>query len=381
MESFIRQKCKAFVAIVFPAFLCVVACTQDAYDISRGIDREVTLFTDEVSLPIADIGPLSPKQLLGDVDLGSTLGNVFKEDGEGYLVVEKEETIYTNPVLLLFMTALDPTKPMDVSVDDFTACPGASLESPAAMGFTPDLQEFSLYAMNPLTEEISVSGKVTLSTLAPEAFDKVPVAAGSNEGELFRATLDGQSIMDVCSMENMAIHLPASFLEKDPLEGWSSVSLGYRYKAYLAFGTDFPMQIPIPVNDLDLPIGQYRVKDVLLSMEVSNEIPVTLVLESVDVKVKETDEEGNEKTVVCDDVTITPGLTIASGFNGSPVVSPLAVSIKAREGTIPDIAGLQLNLSVKVPTGEGDKRLNMNQSISIKNLRATVSGGITIPGL
>ena len=51
------------------------------------------------------------------------------------------------------------------------------------------------------------------------------------------------------------------------------------------------------------------------------------------------------------------------------------------EGTIPDIAGLQLNLSVKAPTGEGDKRLNMNQSIRFNNLRATVTGGITFQSL
>lgn len=364
------------------ALLCAIACSpQDAYDISRGIDGEMTLFTDEVSLPLADIGPLSPKQLLGDVDLGSTLGGLFKEDGEGYLVVEKEETLYNNPVLLLFMGVTDPTQPLDIHIDDFTGYPGAAAESPANLGLTPAMQAFSLYAANPLTEGIAVSGKVTLSTLCSETFDKVHVAAESNDFELYHKELDGQGIIDACSLENMTLHLPASFLEKDPLGGFSSITLGYRYKAYLAFGTDLPMQIPIPVNDLDLPLGQYQVKEAVLSTEVSNEIPITLVLESVEVQVKETDEEGNVKTVVCEDVSITPGLTIASGCNGAPVVSPLAIRIKAQEGTIPDIAGLQLNLSVKAPTGEGDKRLNMNQSLRFNNLRATVSGGITIQGL
>ena len=364
------------------ALSCAAACSNDAYDISRGIDKEMTLFTDQVSFPIADVGPLSPKQLLGDADLGSTLGNLFKEDDEGYLVVEKEESIYSNPVLLLFMTVSDPTKPLDVKIADFTGYLGALTESPANLGLTAARQVVSLYAENPLTEELSVSGKVTLSAQAKEGspaktlysrdFDKLTVAAGSKDAELFSAELDGQSILDVCSLENMVLHLPVSFLEKDPLGGWSSIALGYRYKAYLAFGNDLPMQIPIPIKDLNLPLGQYRVKDVLLSMEVSNEIPITLVVESVEVM---------SNDVVCDDVSITPGLTIASGSSGSPVVSPLAINIKAKEGTIPDISGINLNLSVKAPSGEGDKRLNMNQSISIKNIRATVSGGITIQGL
>ncbi|MBR5906156.1 MAG: hypothetical protein IKZ51_06855 [Bacteroidales bacterium] len=364
------------------ALLLLWSCTNMDYDISRGIDKECTLFTDEVSLPIADIGPLSPKQLLGEVDLGSSLGGLFKEDGDGYLVVEKEETIYSNPVLLLFyMSMANPTQPLDVNIDSFTGYPGAPAEGPAGIGFTPALQEFSLYAVNPLTEKITVSGKVTLSPLSSEVFDNVSVAAESENFELFRKEFAGQSIIDVCSMENMVLHLPASFLEKDPLGGLSSITLGYRYKAQLALGTDFPNSIPIPVNDLDLPLGQYRVKEVLLSTEVSNEIPITLVLDSVDVMVKETDDEGNVKTAICDDVSITPGLTIASGCSGAPVVSPLAITIKAKEGTIPDIAGLQLNLSVKAPTGEGDKRLNMNQAISFNKLRATVSGGITIQSL
>ena len=368
----------------FPIILALPllwSCANMDYDTSRGIDKEMTLFTDEVSIPIADIGPLSPKQLLGDVDLGSTLGGLFKEDEDGYLVMGKEETIYSNATVFLFMMALDPTQPLDLNIDDFTGYPGAAAEGLAGMGLTPARQEFSIYAVNPFTAAMAVSGKVKLSSLSYESFEKVPVAAETNDGVLFHKEIDGQNIIDVCSMENMVLHLPASFLEKDPLGGWSSVSIGYRYKAHLALGQDFPAQIPIPVADLNLPIGQYKVKEVLISAEVSNEVPVTLVVESVDVMVKGTDEEGNEKDVVCEDVSITPGLTIASGSSASPVVSPLAISIRAHEGTIPDIAGLQLNLSVKAPTGEGDKRLNMNQSISFNNLRATVAGGITIKSL
>ncbi|MBO4340158.1 MAG: hypothetical protein J5835_01845 [Bacteroidales bacterium] len=360
------------------------------YDTSRGIDKEMTLFTDKISIPVADIGPFSPKQLLGDTDLGSALNSLLKESEDGYLVVEKEETFYSNSVFYIYyMSLANPTQ--DVEIDDFTGYPGNSADTPADLGLTPVIQEFSLFAINPLTEGISVSGKMTLSTkekedapantLCSEVFDNVSVAAESNDYEYYHTALDGQGIIDVCSMEEMILHLPASFLEKDPMGGLNSISLGYRYKAHLAFAKDFPAQIPIPVDDLDLPLGQYKVKDVLLCTEVSNEIPITFVLDSVDVMVKETDEDGNEKTVVCDDVSITPGLTIASGCSGTPVVTPLAISIKAQEGTIPDIAGLQLNLSVKVPTGDGDKRLNMNQSIRFNNLRATVSGGITFQSL
>ena len=367
--------------IILLALPLLWSCENMDYDISKGINNEYTLFTDEVSMPIADIGPISPKQLLGDTDLGSALDGLLSESEDGFLVVEKEETFYTNAVLLIHMSALDPTQPQDVSIDDFVGNPGTCTETIDAFGLTPVSQEFSLFGINPLTEAITVSGKVTLSTLEPQIIDNAPVAAESLNCEFYHTELDGQNIVDVCSLENMVLHLPGSLLDKDPLGGFNSISLGYRYKANLAFGNDFPAQIPIPIDDLDLPLGQYKVKDVLISTDVSNEIPITFVLDSVDVFVKEADENGKEKTVLCDDVFITPGLTIASGCSGAPVISPLAISIKAQKGTIPDIAGLQLNLSVKAPTGGGDKRVNMNQSIRFNNIRATVSGGITVQGL
>ncbi|MBQ3984708.1 MAG: hypothetical protein II636_05195 [Bacteroidales bacterium] len=63
------------------------------------------------------------------------------------------------------------------------------------------------------------------------------------------------------------------------------------------------------------------------------------------------------------------------------MVTPLEIVIKANQGTIPDIGSLSLSLAIKAPTGAGDNRLNMNQAVYFNNLRATVSGGITIQGL
>ena len=367
--------------------LLAVACSQEAYDLSRGIDREVTLFTDQVSMPVADIGPLSPKQLLEKADIGSMLENFFKVDEEGYLVAQNEETVYSNPVLMLQMGMAHPSQPTDVDIPDFSGKPGEPTEGPSDMGLMPALQVFTLYAVNPLTEEMGVSGKLTISakaedenpekTLFTKEFNHAGVTAKSENFELYRATLEsGADVMDECKLENLILHLPASIQEKDPLGGWSSISLGYRYKAYLEMGVDFPIPIPIPINNLKLPLGQFKVKDVLLLTEVSNEIPITLVLESVDVMTSDT--EGN--SVECEDVSITPGVTIASGCTGAPVITPLAVTIRAKEGTIPDITGLQMNLSLKAPAGAGDKRLNLNQTITFNHLRVKVSGGITIQG-
>ena len=117
-------------------------------------------------------------------------------------------------------------------------------------------------------------------------------------------------------------------------------------------------------------------------MDVSNEIPISLELASVKVLVKQMSEKGREVLVPSEDVTVTPGLKVNSGRSGNPVISPLEIVIQAKEGTtIPDISGLELELKIMAPDGDGDKRINMNQSVSFNNIRAKVSGGITIPNL
>lgn len=364
---------------VFCIFALITACKHDEYDITRGIDTQVTLFGDEVSLPIADIGPITPKQLLGDIDLGETLGGMFKEDEEGYLVVEKEDFLYSNPVLLLYMGLEDPTQPSAVSVDDFSAAPGESLTTLDGLGLTPALQEFSLYAGNPLTDEMAVSGKIMFSEgLDSQTFSKEVIPAQADNATFFQTSLTDGNTMGEVHAEQMTLHLPANVLEKDPLGGWSSISLGYRYKAYLALGSDFPEGLEFPIDNLNVPLGQYKVKEARIRAEVSNEIPLTLVLENVEVMTKETDQEGIEQVVVCDDVSVTSNITISCGSSSSPAVTPIDIVIKADEGTIPDIAGLRLSLSVKAPVGVSDHRLNMNQAVSFNHVRATVYGGITL---
>ncbi|MBR1869587.1 MAG: hypothetical protein IJ799_05940 [Bacteroidales bacterium] len=68
----------------------------------------------------------------------------------------------------------------------------------------------------------------------------------------------------------------------------------------------------------------------------------------------------------------------AAGSPGKPSVSPLRIGIKATEGTIPDISGLRLYLRFLAPQGVEDKRLGNNQELNFNNIRATISGGITL---
>lgn len=375
----------ALLAVVLPA---VCGCLHEEYDISRGIEKEVTLFTEEVSLPLGNIGPITPKTLIEKAGIGDVLKSFVQEDSESYLVVEQSGEVYKNWVMMLSMTnPANATSPIDVPVSAFSGKPGSSMTGVQGLGLSLSPQVFTLIAENPLTEDIALSGKLNMSTaalgdqpaktLVSKEFSKTKIAAGATRAEVIReAVTDGQSVGSF-GLDGLTLHLPASIMTKDPKNGLGAFSLDYNFKGYLSIVTDFPAGIPFDVNDLNLPLGQYRVKEAKIMADVSNEIPITLVVEKINVLVK----EGDKSPAPLETVTVTPDITIKSGSTGKPVTTPLEIVIKATEGTLPDISGLRLSLLIKAPTGDGDKRLGMNQNVYVKNLRATVSGGITIKGL
>ncbi len=357
------------------------SCENMDYDISKGIDKEITLFSDEVSVPVGDVGPISPKQLLNKSGMGEMLGSFVTEDPDGYLVVENSGTSDASYVMLLAYTIPDQTKTADVPLAAFSGTMQDKSSVLKSFGFSLAPQVFTLTVANPLTEEISVSGKMTLSsqasgetpaeTLYAKEFSGVVAAPGTKDAQVLRVEQDGVQAISGYKVENVSLHLPASILTKDPLQGLGAFNLAYNYKAYLSLTSDLPVVLPIEINDLKAPLGQYQVKEAVIRMDVVNEIPLTLVLDSVDVLSEQADAT----------VSVTPGLTLAAGCPAKPVTSPLEIEVKAKDGTIPDISGIRLNIAVKAPVGVEDARLGMNQKISFNNIRATVSGGITIQGL
>lgn len=375
-----------FILIALPLLW---SCANMDYDISNGIDNEYTLFSDEVSVPVGDIGPISLGILLDKTGMRETISSYAKEDEDGFFVIEKQDQVYSNFVMLFAMMLPDPSVPVDFPVDAYSGSIETMASAMADIGVSLDQQIFTLYARNPLSEGISVSGKLKLLSqsdgetpavnLVTEEFSQVPVASGE-DGTLVEVKRSNEVAFYGCNLENLVLHLPGSLMEKDPSGGLGVISLGYTYKSFLALGDAFNFSLSHTIDNMDLQLGQYRVKEAKICTEVSNEIPLTLTLDNVEVLVKQTKEDGTTTDQVYENVSITPGLRINSGSKGHPSVSPLEIVIKANEGTIPDVSGLTLYFSIGPPTGEGDKRIGLHQNVYFNNLRATVAGGITIQG-
>lgn len=369
------------------------SCSNMDYDTSKGIDKEITLFSDKVSVPLGDnIGPFTPKSLFEATGIGDMLKDYVSEDEEGYLVAEETKSLYSNAVMMISFFLPNQAIPNDLAVDSSTGVIGEDATLLTALGFSLDPQVFSLRADNPLTDDISVSGKLTVlsdddgenpvETLFSQEFTKANVPAGESKKEILRIDRSGSRPFHDYILESLFLHLPASIMEKDPTGGIGFFSLEYYYKSYVSLEGDMFEDLDFDIKDINLPLEQYRVKEAIIRADVSNEIPITLEVSKVEVLVSQTDEYGITSLVPYGDVDVTSSLKIASGTSGKPVVSPLEIVVKAKEGTtIPDIDGLRLYLSVKAPTGTGDKRLGMNQKVYFNKLRATVSGGITIQSL
>ena len=370
---------KWFILLLLPLLW---SCANMDYDISNGIDKEFTLFSDEISVPVGDIGPVSLGILLDGTGFRETINQYVKEDEDGFLVIEKEDQVYQNFVMFFSMMLPDPSWPVDFPVGTCSKSIETMATSLTAVGISLTDQTFNLYATNPLTDDISISGNLSLKSdidgehpaavIASEGFSQVPVYAGAEKATLLQVVRSNEKAFYECDLENLTLHLPGSLMEKDPSSGLGIISLGYQYKSFLSLGNDFSVPFSYTIDDIDLKLGQYKVSEATICTEVSNEIPLTLTAESIEVLV------GDE---IYENVSITPGLIIASGSKGHPAVSPLEIVIEAKEGNIPDISGLRLNFIIGPPTGESDTRLGLNQNVNFNNIRATVSSGITIQGL
>lgn len=114
------------------------SCENMDYDISEGVDNEITLFGDQVSVPIGDVGPLTPKSMLGESGEGTmdAIKDYVKEDEEGYLVVEDKNSFYENYVMLIAYILPDQTIPIDLPVDETSGDLKSSAEILEGFGFT-----------------------------------------------------------------------------------------------------------------------------------------------------------------------------------------------------------------------------------------------------
>ena len=78
------------------------ACAGKEYDMSEGLNTELTLFEEEVSVPVGKIGPFTLSTVLDRLSavegIGTLLSDYIKVDHDGALYLEDSETFYRDNI-------------------------------------------------------------------------------------------------------------------------------------------------------------------------------------------------------------------------------------------------------------------------------------------
>ena len=102
-----------------------------------------------------------------------------------------------------------------------------------------------------------------------------------------------------------------------------------------------------------------------------NSLPIDVKVEDIRVL----DESGS----VDPGVEVSSGFTIYGGSLESPTTTPVTLSVKSLDGTLPDIHGIEATVSFSTHADSVNLPLSTKMCLSVKSASVIVSGGITIP--
>lgn len=152
-----------------------------------------------------------------------------------------------------------------------------------------------------------------------------------------------------------------------------NVTTDYRINAPLEFGDEFHIVYNDTINNWNKDIKDYEMKEVEVTLNAENAIPLNL-----SVSAKAIDVNGNEMQDV-EVVVVEPGM-IAAGSLTDKKTSALTVILRNKDGAsrIKNLDGLIFTLRGDVDPDNGERMLNANQTLKLKDLRLRIRGGVTM---
>ena len=378
------KKLLLFAAVV----LSVAGCaSHKEYDLSDGINTELTLFEKGITVPIGTIGPVTLSDLLGKMagsPLLSALGSYLPSpDDEGYLSVtlEKEQMRSVNILEIdQKITDKDQEYVMDFGTS-FAPVPLAATVL-GAFGFVFPDQQATFYARQPMNVAVPVTGKAQMVGMDQQTYDEVLIA----ESDLDVATLArGSSDRTVASLaapdgitlpaseirlKNLQMTLPANAMDNLRTRSDVNFVLSASYRSHLAPGPGLTFSMSELSIPFSLPLGRFSLKKAIVSMDIVNTLPLRVKLDEL--QALQADGSVNP------DIRIAGGIVIRGGARDLPAVSPVVLEIEATEGRIPDLSGLAITFEISAEPGLPATPIHVDQGITLKSASASIVGGITI---
>lgn len=359
-------------------------CSRMEYETAGKLNKEITLFQDGISLPLGNVGPVTVESILNGSPLRDVLTQFATIGADGVLSIESEEELLNRSAYEIALKIPDKTQPYHWEVGDlYSSSIGSMAMMMAMFGFQFPHQSLTVQAVNPIYGTITLNTTARISCTASdytESFKKEEVFAdysiSSTYGAKSLVQFDvPENISDRIStvvLENVTLDLPENLPDKIPSGVNSFFKFSYKYKTQVAAGPNFSLSPAIPVDNLKLEIGKYKLHQCKVSFDLVNSLPLDVTIDEV----KVLDKRGE----VNPDIIVSSGVKIAGGTIESPATTPVTLEVKSANGTIPDISGIELSLTVKTSDGLSNVPLSTRMSLSVKSASVTLSGGITLFG-
>ena len=373
----------------------LVACKGNMdYDISEGINKDITLFEDEITLPIGSIGPIT---------IGSTLNAESKMDGiigmltnyiktapDGRMILEDTGSIFKINVYELEKEAGDVSAPFKWQPGYASASIGGMASMLGMAGLKPIGQSFEVSVSNPLYENVPVTSTayytcynnqyevVYKGSLEPLNSFTLPYATvGKNLlTEEVPESVDGK--VSSITMDDLTLELPATptSIISDK-KGNLFFDISYKYSCGIAVGDSFNLPFSdLTIKSVKLPVEKFRVADCLVHVVLENTLPFNVFVGNFRALTRNNPE--SEEPTEDFNILITTDIDIAGGSIENPAQSTVDLSIKTLQGTIPDIEGLKFDLQASSQYGLEPVPLSAKQGLYVKSAYATLKGGVTI---
>lgn len=357
-------------------------CSNMEYEPFGKLNKEITLFHDGIALPIGNVGPVTVRDLLNNGSVRDLLDQFMKEESDGYLYVEAEEDFFDKSAFEVALTSPDNTKPYHWEVGDQYASVGSMGSVLAMFGFCFPHQMLMVQAGNPLYEDLLLNTTARMACVnknyeetytEEKPLTDFSISSSNSPRTLVQFDLP-ENVLDRVSkveLKGVTLDLPANLPDKIRSGSNSFFKFSYKYKTLVALTESFQMPLTVPVKNLSVELGQFSLHECQLSFDLVNSLPIDVTVGGIRVL----DESGSADP----GIEVSSGFTISGGSLESPTTTPVTLTVKSLNGTIPDIHGIEVTLMLRAHAASASLPLSTKMCLSVKSASVIVSGGITIP--
>ena len=363
--------------------LSFVSCTRSEYD-PDGVNREMTLFGEEIFVPIGQVGPITVKDLLSsNKSIASLLESIMKEEPNGTFYIESEDQVFAMNAFRELMDIPDPTQPYhwDIGSQSCSIASTVALLRMFNIGFMN--QRLSLYATNPITAPLTLNTDIWVRCMDnsyTETYSKeykmedFSLRSSYSATSLFKLDLPVEvtDLVTRVEMNDLTLDLPANAKDQVRPSDDAKFSFYTTFTSNLALSEKFSISQALPISKLNVPLGKFKLHKCYLAFDLENTLPLDVTIKSI----KLLDEKGNE----IKDVVFSSDVKIIGGKPGAATVTPIVLEVEALTGTIPDIHEVVLDLKFEYSKTAGLVPLSSAMSLSMKTASVKLYGGITLFG-